>query len=98
MALAGRNGDQDGREGCEANKGHLGARPYLVQLVLEHFQLRQIQLADINRLRHVGKEGGLGERKRLSSQPLSISMTTSRGLAAQTSLWSTPEGGLPEPL
>ena len=34
----------------------LGAYSHLVQLVLEHFQLRQIQLGNVNRLRHVGKE------------------------------------------
>lgn len=35
-----------------------GTDPHLVQLVLEHFQLWQIQLRDVNRLRHVGKEDG----------------------------------------
>lgn len=42
--------------GCEAGRSVSGARPHLVQLVLEHFQLRKTQLGDVNRLRHVGKE------------------------------------------
>ena len=53
-----------GAEGVRMGKSDMrpegsvsGARPHLVQLVLEHFQLRQIQLGDVDRLRHVGKEG-----------------------------------------
>lgn len=49
-------GRSRGQEGCEAARGVSGARPHLVQLVLEHFQLREIQLGDVHRLRHVGKE------------------------------------------
>ena len=45
----GRSEDMKREEGA-------GTGPHLVQLVLEHFQLWQIQLRDVNRLRHVGKE------------------------------------------
>lgn len=59
-----------------------GTAPHLVQLVLEHFQLWQIQLRDVNRLRHVGKEdyrrgSRLGERR--SSQPLRWLCGAARG-------------------
>lgn len=37
-----------GRRNVRWERSVSGARPHLVQLVLEHFQLREIQLGDVN--------------------------------------------------